>query len=119
MKERVMIRKVDDYDVFKRAHRLVLDIYRLTRTFPQEELYAIVSQMRRAAYSIPMNLKEGSGGSEAEFFRYVRIAIGSKEELEYQLLLAKDLGYLSQADWTRLSQEVREIGRMLYGIIRD
>jgi len=86
-----MPRKVDGYQVFQRAHALTLEIYRLTANFPREETYGLVSQMRRAAYSIPMNLKEGSGGTEPEFLRYVRIAIGSKEEVEYQLKLAHDL----------------------------
>lgn len=113
-----MIRKVDNYSVFRRAHELTLEVYRLTRSFPKEETYSLSAQMRRAAYSIPMNLKEGSGGTEAEFFRYVRIAIGSKEELEYQFQLARDLGYLSQSDWQRLTAETAEIGKMLYGIIK-
>jgi four helix bundle protein len=113
-----MIRKVDDYAVFKRAHALTLDVYRLTIHFPKDERYGLVSQMRRAAYSIPMNLKEGSAGSVAEFARYVRIAIGSKEELEYQLMLARDLGYVSKDQLKRLSDEVAEIGKMLYALLR-
>jgi four helix bundle protein len=113
-----MARKVDEYEVLSRAHRLTLEVYKLTRKFPREEAYGLVSQMRRAAYSIPMNLKEGSAGTEAEFFRYVRIAAGSKEELEYQLRLARDLKYITDDDCSRLSRELAEIGKMLYGIIR-
>jgi len=113
-----MSRKVDDYEVFSRAHELTLEVYKLTRKFPREEVYSLVSQMRRAAYSIPMNLKEGSGGTEAEFFRYVRIALGSKEELDYQLRLARDLGYITEDECSRLSAELAEIGKMLYGITR-
>jgi four helix bundle protein len=113
-----VIRKVDDYAVFKRAHALTLDIYRLTIRLPKDERYGLVSQMRRAAYSIPMNLKEGSAGSSSEFARYVRIAIGSKEELDYQLLLAKDLSYISGEQFKRLSEEVAEIGKMLYALLR-
>lgn len=113
-----MIRKVDDYAVFKRAHALTLEVYRLTTHFPKDERYGLVSQMRRAAYSIPMNLKEGSAGSVVEFARYVRIAIGSKEELEYQLMLAKDLDYLSEEQCQRVSGEIAEIGKMLYALLR-
>ena len=113
-----MLRKVDDYAVFKRAHALTPEVYRLTRQLPKEETYGLVSQMRRAAYSIPMNLKEGSAGSGNEFARYVRIAIGSKEELEYQLMLANDLGYISKEQCKRLSSEVAEIGKMLYALLR-
>jgi four helix bundle protein len=111
------MRNVNDYEVFKRSHRLTLDVYEKTKAFPREELFGLVSQMRRAAYSIPMNLKEGSAGTEPEFFRYVRIALGSKEELDYQLLLAKDLSYITKEDWRRLTKEVQEIGRMLYGLM--
>jgi four helix bundle protein len=113
-----MIRKVDDYAVFKRAHALTLEVYRLTRQLPKEETYGLVSQMRRAAYSIPMNLKEGSAGSGNEFARYVRIATGSKEELEYQLMLAKDLGYVTREQVRHLSSELAEIGKMLYALLR-
>ena len=112
------MRNVNDYEVFKRSHQLTLDIYKQSRDFPKEEQYGLTSQIRRAAYSIPMNLKEGSAGTEAEFFRYVRIALGSKEELEYQLLLAKDLSYITQENWQRLTSEVKEIGKMLYGIVK-
>ena len=97
------MRNVNEYEVFKRSHQLTLDIYNQSKNFPKEELYGLISQIRRAAYSIPMNLKEGSTGSESEFFRYVRIALGSKEELEYQLLLARDLNYITRENWERLN----------------
>jgi len=112
-----MLRKVDDYAVFKRAHAVTLTIYRLTQGFPKEEAYGLVSQMRRAAYSIPMNLKEGSGGTAPEFARYIRIAIGSKEEVEYQLLLARDLRYIKQDEWKQLTDELSEVGKMLYALL--
>ncbi len=112
------MRKVDDYEVFKRAHRLTLAIYRLTKRFPKDEMYCLTAQMRRAAYSIPTNLKEGSTGTETEFFRYVRISLGSKEELAYQVRLAHDLGYISDADAKGLAAEIAEIGSMLFGLLR-
>ena len=112
------MRKVDGYEVFKRAHQLTLDVYRLTKRFPKDELYCLTAQMRRAAYSIPTNLKEGSTGTETEFFRYVRISLGSKEELAYQIRLAHDLGYISELDAKKLSSEISEIGGMLFGLLR-
>ncbi len=112
------MRKVDDYEVFKRAHQLTLDIYRLTKRFPKDELYCLTAQMRRAAYSIPTNLKEGSTGTETESFRYVRISLGSKEELAYQVRLARDLGYVSEIDAKKMSSEIGEIGGMLFGLLR-
>jgi four helix bundle protein len=111
------MRIINDYEVFKRAHQLTLTIYQISKTFPKDEVYGLTAQMRRAAYSIPMNLKEGSATTEAQFFHYVRIAYGSKEELEYQILLAKDLNYIDEQTWSDLSQEVNEIGKMLYAII--
>ena len=111
------MRKVDDYEVFQRAHNLTLEVYAVTKRFPREEAYGLAAQMRRAAYSIPMNLKEGSTGTETEFFRYVRIGIGSKEELSYQVRLAHDLGYLDDPTAVRLSGEIGQIGRMLYRLL--
>ena len=113
-----MIRKVDDYSVFKRAHELTLTVYRMTRGFPKDEQYGLVSQMRRAAHSIPTNLKEGSGGTAPEFARYIRIALGSTEELDYQLRLAKDLGYISKPDSDGLCRELAEIGKMIYALLK-
>ena len=112
------MRNVDDYEVFKRAHQLTLAIYRLTKRFPKDETYGLSAQMRRAAYSIPTNLKEGSTGTETEFFRYVRISLGSKEELAYQVRLARDLGYIPDADAKKLASEIAEIGSMLFGLLR-
>ena len=108
------MRNINEYEVFKRSHKLTLEIYKLTKAFPKEELYGLTSQMRRAAYSIPMNLKEGSGGTESEFFRYVRIAYGSCEEMDYQLLLSKDLEYINENKYQNLKNEVKEIRKMLY-----
>jgi len=85
-------------EVWAKAHQLTLEIYRATKTFPKDELYGLVSQMHRAASSIPMNIAEGSGrGSNADYARCVQIGLGSMNELEYQLLLARDLGFLTEA----------------------
>jgi len=84
------MRKIRDYDVFDLSHRMTLEIYKLTKNFPKEERYGLVSQLRRAAYSIPMNLVEGGARKgEKEFARFTSIAMGSCEEVRYQLLLSK------------------------------
>ena len=89
------MREIRKYEVFKKSHKLALDVYRVTATFPQMEVYGLAAQTRRAAYSIPMNLAEGSAREGAkEFAQFVNIAIGSCEELRYQLFLAKDLSYI-------------------------
>lgn len=89
--------------VWEKAHRLTLDVYRVTRNFPKAELYGPTSQMRRAASSIPTNIAEGCGrGSDGELARFSQIAMGSASELEYLLVLARDVEYLSNADYERL-----------------
>jgi four helix bundle protein len=100
--------------VWKRAHALVLAIYRETRTFPIDERFGLTAQLRRAASSVPANIAEGSKRrSDADFARFVNIAEGSLGEAEYHLILARDLGYL---DPSELLEEVDEVGRMLNGL---
>lgn len=105
-------------NVWKKAHKLALLIYGATRAFPVDERFGLVSQMRRAAVSIPSNIAEGSGrGSDQDYARFARIAAGSVNELEYQCILAKDLGYLSEPDAKRLVEYSAEVRRMLGGLI--
>jgi len=103
--------------VWQKAHEITLDVYRITQTFPKAETYGLVSQMRRAAISIGCNIAEGRGrDGDAEFGRFVQIALGSAAELEYQLLVAKDLGYVSEAECHSLEQRLAEVGRMLVSL---
>src|SRR5204862_3380320 len=106
-------------DVWKRSHELTLAIYRATRTFPDDERYGLISQLRRGASSIPANLAEGCGrGSDPDFGRFVQNAMGSASEIEYEILLAKDLQYLSTDAYTQLNDEITGIKRMLASLIR-
>jgi len=105
--------------VWEKGHKLVLAVYRATMTFPKEELYGLTSQLRRAASSILANIAEGSGcGSDAEMIRFLRIALGSASELEYHLLLARDLNFLDPKLYQPLGQQTAEVGRMLTGLIQ-
>ncbi|HOU15043.1 MAG TPA: four helix bundle protein [Anaerolineae bacterium] len=100
--------------VWEKAHRLTLAVYKATVTFPQTELYGLTSQIRRASASIPANIAEGCGrDTETELARFMHIAAGSASELEYHLLLAHDLGFLPSAAYTDLHTNVTEIKRML------
>jgi four helix bundle protein len=100
--------------VWQKAHQLALAIYRITVSFPREELYGITSQLRRCSSSIPANLAEGCGrNGDAEFARFCSIAMGSASELEYHLLLAKDLRLLKPDDHAELSQRTIELKRMI------
>ncbi len=100
--------------VWEKAHRLTLAVYKATVTFPQTELYGLTSQIRRASAFIPANIAEGCGrDAEAELARFMRIAAGSASELECHLLLAHDLGFLPPTTYTDLHTNVTEIKRML------
>ena len=108
-----------DYKVFQDSHRLTLDIYARTESFPRKELFALSSQMQRSSSSIPMNIAEGSVKSEREFRQALRVSLGSAAELEYQLLLARDLGYLAVDDYTGLTARTTEVRKMLTAFIRS
>ena len=109
-----MARDFRKVKAWERAHALTLQVYRATSSFPRDERFGLVSQMRRACASIPTNVAEGCGRStNNELARFIDIATGSASEVEYQLLLAKDLGYLPEDQYRNLSTEVSEIRRML------
>ena len=94
-------------------------VYEATRDFPKEELYGLTAQIRRAAGSIPANIAEGCGrGSNAELGRFLQIAIGSTLELEYQLLLAKELGYLAEERDVQFRAKLHELKSMLSTLLR-
>jgi len=87
-----------------------LEIYKVTEGFPREELYGLTGQIRRACASIPANIAEGCGkDGDADFARFLQISRGSASELECHLLLAKDLGFLKQDEYHRLSKETDEL----------
>jgi four helix bundle protein len=105
--------------VWEKAHQLTLAVYKATTTFPREEQYGLTSQLRRACASVPANIAEGCGrGSEADFARFLQIAMGSASELEYHLLLARDLNLLRQVEYENLDQEVTDVKRMLTAFIQ-
>jgi len=111
------MKSVEDLDAFKLSHKLVLAIYKITKKYPEEEKFGLVTQMRRAAYSIPMNLAEGANRlNKKEYRQFVGIAKGSAGEVQYQLLLAKDLGYLQDTTYSELRSEYERIGQMLSGL---
>jgi len=100
--------------IWQRSHQLVLEIYLVTKSFPKEELFGLTSQMRRSSASIPTNIAEGCGrNSDAEMSRFLVIAQGSATELEYQIILSKDLSYLSLETFNKLSLELTEIRKMI------
>ena len=105
--------------VWQKSHGLALKIYKVTSSFPREEIYSLVSQIRRAAISIPSNISEGCGRfGNRELKQFMSIAMGSANEVEYQLLLSKDLGHISMKDYNSLGDEITEIRKMLASYIK-
>jgi four helix bundle protein len=106
-------------EVWKRSHELTLAVYRLVKTFPDDERFGLTSQLRRSSTSIGANLAEGCGrGTDADFSRHVQIAMGSACEVEYELLLARDLEYLLSDSYVVLQDEITSIKRMLASLLR-
>jgi four helix bundle protein len=108
------MRNYRDLQVWNKAHKLTLELYRVSQGFPREEIYGITSQLRRAAVSIGANLAEGCGRrTSTELARFVRIAMGSASELDYHLLLSSDLGFINNEDFKRTASELTEVRKML------
>ena len=106
--------------VCEKAHLLALDVYRLSLQLPDDERYGLQSQIRRSAVSIPTNPAEGSGRStNRDFARFVSNAIGSASELDYQLLLARDLGFIDRGVAELAKTKVAEVRRMLSALRRN
>lgn len=106
-----------DLLVWQKSYKLAVDIYKVTKTFPKEEMYGIVSQLRRSAVSIASNLAEGSKrGTKKDFAQFLRIAQGSGAELETQLLICSDIGYVTKVEFDKLNEELLTIMKMLTGL---
>jgi four helix bundle protein len=107
-----------DLKVWEKGHQLTLALYKVTKTFPTDERFGLVSQIRRCTASIPANIAEGCGKrGHGEFSRYLQIATGSASEVEYHLLLSKDLEYIGVQDYAMLAKQVVEIKKMLAALI--
>ena len=105
--------------VWNKAHQLALTLYHVTASFPHDETYGLTSQIRRAASSIPSNIAEGCGREgDAESSRFCTIARGSASELEYQILLARDLKLIQPHDYEQLAERTTEIKRMLTVLVQ-
>jgi four helix bundle protein len=106
-------------DVWEKSHRLTIDVYKVTKRFPDDERFGLTSRLRRAAASIPANLPEGCGrGRDLDFGRFVQNAMGSGSEVEYHFLLARDLGYLPIVEYESFNDDIINIKRMLTSLLR-
>ena len=103
--------------VWVKAHKLTLEIYRITVSFPREEMYGLTSQLRRASASIAANIAEGFGrGGNAELARFLQMSVGSAYEVEYHALLARDLHILEPSTYESLQGQIIEVKQMLAGL---
>lgn len=106
-------------NVWEKAHLMTLAIYRVTATFPKDELYGLTGQVRRSCVSVPANIAEGCGrGTDAEFARFLQIAAGSASELDYHLLLAHDLNLIADKDYETIAGSLIEVRKMLTALIK-
>ena len=113
------MRSYRDLKVWQKSMLLVSDVYLITRTFPKEEVYGLVSQIRRSAVSIPSNIAEGYGrNSTNDYIRFLQIASGALYELQTQLEISMKLGYLLRDGFERVYEQSREIERMLSSLIK-
>ncbi|HEY2914688.1 MAG TPA: four helix bundle protein [Candidatus Angelobacter sp.] len=114
------MRNYRDLQVSKKAHHLTLELYRISQRFPREEIYGITGQLRRAAVSIGANLAEGCGRrASGELARFVRIAMGPASELDYHLLLCRDLGFMAADEFARASAALIEVRKMLTSFLNS
>jgi len=115
----VTIKSFTDLEVWRVGHALVLDVYRLTKSFPREEQFGLISQMRRAAVSITSNISEGfSRRSAKEKIQFYHMSLGSLTELQNQLLIAKDLRYLSNSSFVQSVQKIIQVNKLIHGLIK-
>lgn len=111
------IRNFTELNAWKEGHQLVLEVYTLTRSFPKEELFALVNQIRRCVVSITSNIAEGfSRHSSKEKLNFFAIALGSSTELENQLIISRDLGYISSQEYANVIQRLTTVQKLLSGL---
>ena len=109
------MRDFKKYDIWKLSHQFTLTIYSISTSFPKDETYNLISQIKRSALSIPTNIAEGCGrNTDKEFNQFLNIALGSATETEYLILLAKDLNYLDEVNYILLEQQINTIKSKIY-----
>ena len=114
------IKKFTDLDAWQEGHKLVLTIYKITNNFPEEETYSLVDQMRRAVVSITSNIAEGfSRQSYKEKTRFYSMALGSVTELQNQLLVAKDVDYITKEKFQEIAKQTTKVHKITNGLIKS
>jgi four helix bundle protein len=115
-----MLKNYRELLVWQKSYRLCIEVYKITRGFPKEEKFGLTSQIRRAAVSIPSNIAEGYGRKTTrEYTHALYVAYGSNCELETQVLLSRDFGYITAEEMKRLQEGIGEVERMLKALIKS
>jgi four helix bundle protein len=115
-----MLQQFSDLQVWKDAHLIVLEIYIITKRFPREEMFGLIMQMRRCSVSITSNIAEGfSRRSYKEKSQFYSMSLGSLTELQNQLIISKDVGFLSEKEYTELMIKTKTVHKMLNGLIKS
>lgn len=113
------IKKFTDLNAWKEGHKLVIDVYKITKEFPKEELFGLTNQLRRAVVSFTSNIAEGfSRNSFKEKLQFYSIALGSLTEIQNQLLVARDIGYISLEEFRLLAEQSVKISKITNGLIK-
>lgn len=116
----IMLKTYKDLKVWQKAYTLTLEIYKITKKFPKEEIYGLTSQIRRSAVSVISNIAEGYARHyKQEYIQFLNIAYGSLAELETQLMLSKDLDYIDQLSFKQTISQENEVERMLSALIKS
>ncbi len=113
------VKQYTDLIAWQKAMDLVEQVYKVTKEFPKDEMYGLVSQMRRAAVSVPSNIAEGQCRSSKEFVHFLTIAHGSLSEMETQMTIASRLGYVQREQSDHFHQNASEVGRLIHGLSRS
>jgi len=113
------IKSFTDLNAWKEGHKLVLDIYRITKNFPKEEQFGLTNQLRRAAVSFTSNVAEGfSRNSYKEKLQFYSMALGSLTEIQNQLLITRDIGYITKKEFAEIAQQTITINKITNGLIK-
>jgi four helix bundle protein len=108
-----------ELEIWQKGYEMTIEVFNLTKTLPSEEKYGLISQMRRSSQSIPTNIAEGCGrNSQKELLRFSSIAMGSASELEYQLILSKDIGFITPQDYTGINEKLLTLKKMLNAFMK-
>lgn len=119
MEEKEKIKSFTDLNAWKEGHRLVLMVYRLTENFPNKEQFGLVSQMRRCAVSITSNISEGfSRNTFKDKLQFYSISLGSVSELQNQLLISRDLGFLNSKEFKKIAEQTITVNKLVNGLIK-